>query len=112
MTKYKYPQGAIKSLDEVEAAIANKTVLYAVVEDTKASMIANLTPFIPRFFKKTAGDYILHFLHFDERDSDREVSISLEWRGIVPGKGTIGGHLFTNYWHAYAYSLKINGDKS
>jgi hypothetical protein len=111
MTEYEYPLGAVMSLGEIREAITNKSILYSVVVDTSASVIENLVPFIPVRISEVGEDYCLYFR---ERQTGREGDISLDWisldwRGIsgIPRRPLPGGHLFTNYWHAYAYSLKI-----
>ena len=107
MTKYKYPPGAVMDMDEIQEAITNETILYSVVEDLGSSIIDNLVPFIPVRTQKITDRDGFYCLYFKERQTGREGDISLDWRGIPHGGCAPGGHLFTNYWHAYAYKLKI-----
>src|SRR6476660_7463929 len=109
MTGYRYPPGAIEELSFIQAAInavkqGSEISLYSVVVDRESSVIDNLVPFIPLEIKQVGlqEDYSLIFR---EKRRNKEGDLSLDWRGI-PMNNNPGGHLFSNYWHAYAYNLR------
>ncbi len=109
MNEQNHPAGAIKTLAEIECLLARKNsgekaVIWPVAAGAGTPAVEDLTPCT---ITGLAQDRYLSVAV----PSKRSATIDLAWRNIGTNGGTAGGYLFTNFWHAYAYSLKIPKNK-
>jgi hypothetical protein len=106
-----YPQGALSTLKEVDELVARaeageEVKLYPVSFGPGTPAVRNMTPM--RLLKyEDNGTKGLSVRVNNERSTSY---IDLEWRGIPKGSHHFG-FLFTNYWHAYAYSLRLTEEE-
>ncbi len=107
----KHPPGALRTIEEVQTLIqrvkAGETVkVYPVTFGSGSPAVPDLTP------SQLTGLSRLRYLTF-KYDGLFAGEFDLAWRGIVNylSEQDCYGYLFENYWHAYAYSLRVNHDR-
>jgi hypothetical protein len=117
----KYPPGALRTIEEVQTLIqrvkAGETVkVYPVTFGNGTPAVPDLTP------AQLTGLGGLRYLTF-KYDGPTLGEFDLAWRGVVNclseqdcygyllNEQGCYGYLFENYWHAYAYSLRVNHDR-
>jgi hypothetical protein len=107
----KHPPGALRTIEEVQTLIqrvnAGETVkVYPVTFGSGTPAVPDLTP------TQLLGLSGLRCLVF-KCDNRAQGEFDLAWRGIGNSlsEKDCYGYLFENYWHAYAYSLRVNHDR-
>lgn len=108
----KYPEGAIKTLEEIRALVGK----------TQKGEIVRVHSFVMGGSPKFASFTVLGWFirdnqllvkvdrdkHWGPYDQGAEGKLRLSWRNIPESSwAPDNGFLFTNYWHAYAYSLRF-----
>lgn len=112
----KFPEGAIKTREEVEELSDSGKAIYQVLihePDLKASNVQNMVPFhIVSYIAGRHADVCR--ISYESRDGTPTKTIysdiSLAWRNIGTSPFTKKGRegfLFTNYFHALAYDLQM-----
>ena len=107
----KYPEGALKTILELKQAAVPEAVFYIVFDREPRNKTFKFL--IPKGFK-IKGDHVnrrwifdVDVLDLDTNYKHREHTFWSPYGDLHFPTKNKPGFLFTNYWHAYAYRLKL-----